>query len=169
MFPLDSIMYEGMGLRFNQTHVSWYWWCWLFKLMLVALIVQLMLVASKLVFEESLVYSLFIDVLWFRYRLHSELFWLYALLLAIYMRNFAYLCIMVWILMDAHGFVDICIKIYYIKNALETLPDWNLLKISLFAPAPTLASHSRFPLSLPTSCSRFLLPALAPASAPAPK
>ena len=79
-----------------------------------------MLMASKLVFEESLVYSLFIDVLWLKYGLHLEIFWLYALLLAIYMRNFAYLCIMVWILMDAHGFVDICIKIYkniyYIKN-----------------------------------------------------
>ena len=51
---------------------------------------KLMLVASKLVFEESLVYSLFIDVLWFRYGLHSVLYWLYAVLLAIYMRNFAY-------------------------------------------------------------------------------
>ena len=59
MFPLDSIMYEIMGLSFNQTHqplyVPWCWWCWLFTLMLVA---------SKLVFEESLVYSLFIYALY---------------------------------------------------------------------------------------------------------
>ena len=25
---------------------------------------------------------------------------------------------------------------YYIENTLETLPKWNLLKISLFTPAP---------------------------------
>ena len=99
MFPLDSIMYEGMGLPFNQTHqplyVSWCWWCWLFRLMLVA---------SKLIFEESLVYRLFVSVLRFRYGLHFVLFWLYALLLSIYMRNFAYLCKIVWILMDAHEY-----------------------------------------------------------------
>jgi hypothetical protein len=33
------------------------------------------------------------------------LFWLYAPLLAIYMRIFAYLCIMVWIQMDAHEYI----------------------------------------------------------------
>jgi hypothetical protein len=33
------------------------------------------------------------------------LFWLYAPLLDIYMRNFSYLCIMVWILMDAHEYI----------------------------------------------------------------
>ena len=144
MFPLDSIMYEGMGLRFNQTHqplyVSWFWWCWLFRLILVA---------SKLVFEESLVYSLFIDVLWFRYGLHSELFWLYSLLLAIYMRNFAYLCIMVWILMDAHGFVDICIKIYkniyYIENSPENAPTREAFENFAFR----FALASCFSLSLP--------------------
>ena len=91
-----------------------------------------MLVASKLVFEESLVYSLSINVLWFRYGLHLEQFWLYALLLAIYMRNFAYLCIMVGILIDAHGFVDICIQIYkniyYIKKA----PDLKYFDTSRF-------------------------------------
>ena len=99
MFPLDSIMYEGMGLPFNQTdqplYLSWCRWCRLFRLMLVA---------SKLVSEEALVYSQFIYVLWFRYGLHLVLFWLYALFLAIYMRNFAYLCIMVWIHMDAHEY-----------------------------------------------------------------
>ena len=138
MFLLDSIVYEGMGLAFNQTHQPFYvppWllWCWLFRLMLVA---------SKLVFEESLVYSLFIDVLWLRYRLHYELFCLYALLLAIYMRNFAYLFIMALILMDAHGFVDICIKIYkniyYIKNTPKNAPTPKAFENSIFrfAPAP---------------------------------
>jgi hypothetical protein len=33
------------------------------------------------------------------------LFWLYAPLLAVYMRNFAYLCIMVWIHMEAHEYI----------------------------------------------------------------
>ena len=148
MFPLDSIMYEGMGFPFNQTHepfyVSWYCWCWLFRLMLVAI---------KLVLEESLVYSLFIDLLWFRYGLHSELFWLYALLLAVYMRNFAYLCIMVWILMDAHGFVDICIKIYkiiyYIKNAPKNAPTPEAFEnfTFCFAPASRFRFHSQVTLA----------------------
>ena len=37
--------------------------------------------------------------------MHSALFWLYAPLLAIYMRSYAYLCIMVWIHMDAHEYI----------------------------------------------------------------
>jgi hypothetical protein len=46
--------------------------------------------------------SLFVDVFWFRDGLHSVLFWLYSSLLAIYMRNFTYLCIMVWIHTHTH-------------------------------------------------------------------
>jgi hypothetical protein len=37
--------------------------------------------------------SLFVDLFWFKDGLQLVLFWLYAPLLAIYMRSFAYLCI----------------------------------------------------------------------------
>jgi hypothetical protein len=41
------------------------------------------------------------------------LFWLYAPLFVIYMRNFAYLCITAWIHMDAHEYIYIYIYIYF--------------------------------------------------------
>jgi len=39
--------------------------------------------------------------------LQSMFFWFYMLLLAIYLRNLTYLFIMVWIHMDAHGYICI--------------------------------------------------------------
>ena len=46
------------------------------------------------------------------------LFWLYAPLLAIYMRKFAYLCIMVWIHMDAHEYISFFSKFEYFMYIL---------------------------------------------------
>jgi hypothetical protein len=48
------------------------------------------------------------------------LFWLYAPILAIYMRNFNCLCIMVWIHMDAHEYICLFSKfkhfMYFLVN-----------------------------------------------------
>ena len=50
------------------------------------------------------IYNLFVDAFWFRDALHSVHI-LVICTLAIYKRNFAYLCIMVWIHMDAHEYI----------------------------------------------------------------
>jgi hypothetical protein len=56
------------------------------------------------------------------------LFQLYAPLLAIYMRNSAYLCIMVWIHMDAHEYICFLSKLeyfmYFWSTSLFPVPLW---------------------------------------------
>ena len=142
MFPLGSIMYEGMGLTFNQTHqplyVPWCLWRWLFRLMLVA---------SKLVFEESLIYSLFI---FWKFEALRLMLWILDLWLTNSLLDDW------WLMNDVIWYYDLFhVLMLSITNStfymhlltymhqniykIKTLPNRKLSKVSLFAPAPASA------------------------------
>ena len=140
MFPPYSIMYEGMGLAFNQTHqplnVPWCWWCWLFRLMLVA---------SKLVFEESLVYNL-VYSLFIEESLVYSLFIKESLVysLFIYWKSEA-LRLMLWILdlwltnslLDDWWLLNDVIWYYGFESFLSFQPSWFQCQFSKFNAQPS--------------------------------